>query len=177
MRSGPGFRYSDDVLRKLTIDDEHFRARWLASLLKRRRIANEDAVEILVLLTHSPRLRKLLDEALKGKPLRSDLSALGIKIVRAWQSAADRCGMYHYGDREIVVNGKVKPPTLHQVKLEYARLFIRERRPQNKTVRGWLLNLQEQNKVPRDASFKKTLARCGCEFRLEKGGFGLTSLS
>ena len=37
----------------------------------------------------------------------------------------------------------------------------------DKTVRGWLLNLQEQNKVPRDASFKKTLTRCGCEFRLE----------
>ena len=157
-------------LRKLTIDHDHFRALFLASLWKRGRIAREDAPEILDILFRDLRLMELTVKALRDEPLRSDLSETGIQIVRAWYVAAERCGFQREvlrdGYREYVIGDK--PPSLFEVRREYARLFLTEKRPRDMKVRAWLNDLEQYGKIPPYASFRDTLTRCQREFRLEK---------
>jgi len=162
-------RYTDDQLRQIALDrdGEHFAAHVIATLYKSGRSAAAD--RLFAAIGHSPRMHELVGKKWKGKRTKSDLTPTGIEIVRAWFAATERCGMISYeSEREMTLHLNAISPTLHEVKMEYAKLFVKEQRPTDKTARAWLVGLEGENKIPRDRTFRKTLNLCECEFTLEK---------
>ena len=101
---------------------------------------------MLETLGNWPRMLPLVIAELKGKRTKSDLTTTGLNIIRASIAA---------------FAGDSAPITLHKAKTEYARLFVKERRPRGKTVRAWLASLEDRNKIPDHKTFRKTLQRPG----------------
>jgi hypothetical protein len=139
---------TDDELRAwgFVNDQERLDAKTITKLYQSDRV--KEASEMLETLGNWPRMLPLVIDELKGKRTKSDLTTSGLNIIRACIAA---------------FAGDPAPITLHKVKTEYARLFVKERRPRGKTVRAWLASLEDRNKIPDHKTFRKTLQRLECD--------------
>jgi hypothetical protein len=145
---------SDDQLRGFDYDQERLDAKMIAEFYQLGHV--QAASDILATIGNWKRFLPLVLNELNGKPTKSDLRTSGLNIIRAYIA--------------VVAGDLDATRILHEVKTEYARLFVRERGPPNMTVRAWLASLQKCNKIPRDKSFQEVLKRYGASIRKDRRG-------
>lgn len=144
---------ADDQLRGFNYNEERLDAKIIAELYQLGHV--KTASDTLEVVGNWPRMLPLVIAELKGKRTKSDFTTRSLNIIRAYVAA---CA------------GGFAPVTLHKVKTEYARLFVKAKRPRNKTVRAWLASLEERNQIPRHKSFRKMLKRYGGAVRKDRRG-------
>jgi hypothetical protein len=144
--------WSDDELMGFAYDEERFDAELIAGLYQSGRV--KAASEYLARIGNWSHTLPLLLNELNGKR-RTVLSQKRLNIVRAYIAACP---------------DEVATPTLFAVKLEYARLFVKEQRAQKVRARRWLRDLEERNEIPRERTFRETLKRCRLRLRADQWG-------
>ena len=159
---------TDDQLRGFDYDHERFAAKRIAELYRANLISDANRLlKAVVNVENCQRIGRLIDAELKGKRTKSDLRAVGFNILRAYGvarcNATDIWPGFAFGNPDDMV-------TFHEVKCEYARLFVKEHRPRNMTARAWLASLEKRNKIPRHKTFRETLTRYGAEICKDRRG-------
>jgi len=171
----PAFSASDEQLRLLSLSDDQLDA-WLASNLWR---SNHDwlAAHSLKIIADSPSscsFQELLPEVfvtLEGEHSKSDVRQLGINIIRAWCVASYRRGASLDDGSVLCFRRAGTPlPTLFEARLQYAHLFVEERRPKTLSARKWLAKLEQKNKIPRHGVFREKLTRYRLSWRKDRRG-------
>lgn len=148
---------SDDDLRGFAYDQERLDAKVIAGIYQLGHV-KEAAAALAAVLELGADWRQVLRFVLvelEGKRTRSDFSTNSLNIIRAYIAA---CAF------------DSAPITPHKVKTEYVRLFTKERRPRNKTIRAWLRDLDKCNKIPDHKTFRETLERYGAAIRKDRRG-------
>jgi hypothetical protein len=161
-QSDAAFKPTDDQLRWFAFanDQQRSDAEMVATLY--REGYDEEADRLLAVIGRSPQTLRLVADAWEGTRAKSDLKQTGVNIVRAWIAACEAKG-FNFDSPTLFVS-----VTLFEVRRAYARLFVKERQPRDETVREWLKNLAEVNKIPRHGVFKATLRRCSLSFREDR---------
>jgi hypothetical protein len=146
---------TDDHLRSFAFanDQERLDAKMIAELYQLGHV--KAASDVLEVVGNWPRMLPLVVNELRGKRTKSDFATSSLNIIRAYIAA-----------RAL----DPAPVTLHKVKTEYARLFVKAKRPREKSVRAWLASLEGCNQIPRHKSFRQVLKRYGGAIRKDRRG-------
>jgi hypothetical protein len=146
------FNDTDEQLRWFAFadDDERSNAEMVASLY--RDGYADEANRLFGIVGHSPRMLRLVADAWEGKLTK--LNQTSLNIVRAWIAAMELKG--YNSDFPT----RFPWVTVFEIRLAYARLRGFNQ-PQNETARDWLTKLEGRNKIPRHATVRATLTRCG----------------
>jgi len=156
----------EDVLRMLALDDEHMDAEIIARVIKSKRYPSR---LLDFLATHDQRKFRLVVDALNGKRTRQHLSDEAVRIMQAYHFTEWTCGRRSFDGKQIIIDFSKPAPTLFEIKMQYAKLFIKERPPRDPTrQRAWLRKLEEQNRIPDHKTFRRTLTRCKVDFLRER---------
>ena len=149
---------TNQQLRGFDYDQERNDAKLIAELysLGERKAAFDTLRITLDITGNMQRVLHLVLDELKGKRTKSDVTTQGFNIIRAYIAACafDHCAAL----------------TLHDVRMEYVRLFIKEQQPRDMTVRGWLTDLEKNNKIPHRDVFRRILTRYGASIRKDLRG-------
>jgi hypothetical protein len=145
---------ADDHLRGFAYNQERLDAKVIAELYELGHV--KEASDVLAVIGNWERVLPLVVTELKGERKKSDFSPKNLNIIRAYIAAcAFDLSATH---------------TVHKVMMEYARLFVKEKRPRAMTPCAWLADLEARNEIPDHKTFRKTLDRYGAAIREDRQG-------
>jgi len=155
------------IKKTAALDDEHADAYVIAAVVKSQRYPSR---LLDILAVHDPRKLRLVHDVLQGKRMKSELKAVGVKIVQAWYAANWRGGRIRNDGTHITLDFSVPAPTVTEIKTEFA-IAEGEQPPRGRAkIPRWLEDLEAEKKIPSDPSFRYTLARCQLEVTEKEPG-------